>query len=298
MSLEAARRWPEVEGGHDAGRIAGVVGLASLEDCVETITFSLEPEGERVPFETLEAAVRGMRRLISDVDEAVAHQTGAAPRRWFVERLSSSYPTSPTVCLIPSEGEGGGELSTGRALVLGVGSISTGVAVGPPAYFSEREMEDLVRLKRSVISRGVKRIEIGSGEYPKAAVTASIESKIKAILRDEVSAQGSLEGELDAISVRRAPTFTIWERTTGRAVRCFFGEEQLETVRSLLHSRVHVAGRVNYFRDGKPRSVSGITELVAVPAFSRIPARDFWNSVPNLTGGIESVEYLRAAGFD
>lgn len=181
---------------------------------------------------------------------------------------------------------------TADAVVDGIRFITEADREGPPEYFSEQELEDLLRIQKT-FRRGVNRLDLSSEKRPKASITPETTEKVKQILGRQVKSLGSLEGVMEAIDVHLQPRFTIWERLSGQAVRCYFDPAETERVKGLLRERVRVTGLISYFPDGRPRSVS---QLETVEAIRPAVGRSYWATVRGFTGPVNSVEYLRAAG--
>jgi hypothetical protein len=260
----------------------------------ETLVFSLVPEvGQRVRLDALESAIVEMRRLIRDIDTAVFRAEGVKrARRWYIERLSSS---NPTIVLTPDGSTSPLQARTDEALFNGVQEIVSGESTSPPQFFSERELENLVDLRRKVLAKGLTRLELGTAEGNRIDIYPSIEDQVNRILRRTVEALGSLDGELDAVNTRKRPYFTIWEHITGHAVRCHFELDRLDEVKPLLRHRVRVSGIVRYFANGRPASIPRVEKLRDLGPGDLQGHRDFWASVPGLAKIPDTAAKLRDA---
>lgn len=259
---------------------------------VETLSFSLVPDyGKRVRFDALEAAIQEIRGLLRTVDRSVFRAEGVSRRRlWYVRRLSSS---NPTVVLEADEISSPLERKTDTTIFDGLRGIVDGESDSPPPFFSEQELQGLIKIRRRVLSKGLQRIEVGQEDRSSTVpIQASIEEHVQRILRGTVEALGTLDGELDAINTRRQPYFTMWELMSGQAVRVNFTTEQIEEVKSLLHQTVRVSGLVNYFSNGRPRSITRIERIKELSSAPR-PDRDYWGSIPNLAQGQDTIEAIR-----
>ena len=254
----------------------------------DPLTFSIVADDGEVSLDALHRSVEDVRRLIHDVDGVVAQRGPRKRRRWYITGFHSS---SPTIAITPSpDGTDSGERAV-RAIVEGVRWINEPAQVSPPQHFSERELEDLRRLRR-LRSTGVSRIEFSYNGTAANVITSKVAEQIDRILGAGDEEFGSLEGVLDAVNLHRTPTLTIWESITGLAVRCSFPHEYEKTVRDLLRSRVRVSGLVRYFAGGHPRSV---TRLVDVEDLTPDPVLTpaAFGSIPDLTGGLGTERHLR-----
>lgn len=255
---------------------------------LDPLTFAIVADDGEVSLDALYRSVEDVRRLIHHVDGSVAQRGPRKQRRWYITGFHSS---NPTIAVTPtSDGTDSGERAV-RAVVNGIRWINEPAQVSPPRYFSERELEDLRRLRR-LRSTGVTRIDFSYNGTAAAVITSKVEEQIDRILGAGDEELGSLEGVLDAINLHRTPTLTIWESITGLAVRCLFPGRFEQTVRDLLRRRVRVSGLVKYFADGRPRSISQVSDIEDLTPISTINRAAF-GSIPDLTGGLGSGRHLR-----
>jgi hypothetical protein len=111
--------------------------------------------------------------------------------------------------------------------------------------------------------------------------------------RQEIlTAWGSVDGELDVLSVRAQPYFVIYEHGINNQVRCSFPDEWTATVKELLGHRVIVEGHIRYRPDGSISSLSSATSIEAVPEPRRKIA-EFRGALPGISGQLSSMDYLR-----
>lgn len=254
----------------------------------DSLTFAIHPDADSLWLETLLRAIEDVRRLVKDVDLAVTRERKGRP--WAVTRLQS---TVPTITLEPAVD--GSQV---------VDAIAEGLRVlageeeprEAPRYFSEDALDHLREMRH--LFRGkyrARRIVFSTDKQPRIAVVSEdIDEKVARVLRGSYAMLGSLEGTLEAINTHpKPPKFTIWERVTGRPVRCSFPKEWLERVKGLLEARVLVGGQVTYFRNGMPRSIAHLRELRDMTPDPSLPRAEF-GSIPDLTGGKDVDEYLRS----
>lgn len=111
--------------------------------------------------------------------------------------------------------------------------------------------------------------------------------------RERYAAWSSVDGKLDVISVRRVPYFVIFEHGANHRVRCLFPDEFMETVKNYLGFRVIAEGYVLYTRDGIPTRLTDPASLERVPEPSSQDIRAYRGSMPGITAGLSSYEYVR-----
>ena len=258
----------------------------------QNITFVLQPVADFVTLGVMAKAIEDIRKLMRYVDYAATRLK--AGRLWQVESIHS---TAPTVTLVPPPGEAEAVdiIANGLNLVTEVGTHS------PPEHFSEGALQHLSKMGR--LFKGRERLSrmsvlVGNGASngtPVSTIRENIPERIESILRSGYSEIGFLEGTLEVINLHRSPAFTIWEQISGMPVRCSFPNEQgwKIQIRELLEKSVLVAGQVNYFRNGLPRSVSRIERVGDATPDASLQRATF-GSIPDMTGDMDTINYLRA----
>ena len=257
----------------------------------ETITFILQPETDFASLGMLAKSIDAIRRLIRSIDYSATRRK--AGRLWEVQKIQS---TAPALTLVPPPGETDAVdiIAHGLNLVTEVGTLV------PPDFFSEDALQHLSHMSR--LFKGRERLsrvpvfvdgEVSAGELI-ATIRSDIPNKVAPILRGGYSETGFLEGTLEVINVHGSPTFTIWEQISGVPVRCSFpnNPDWKERVSGLLEKPVLIEGQVNYFRNGIPRSVTHIEHLLDVTPDRSLPQAHY-GAIPDMTGDMDTVEYLR-----
>ena len=254
----------------------------------ESLTFAIHPAGETLWLGTLLKSIEDVGKLIRDVDLAVTRERKGRP--WIVTQLRSS---TPTITLKPAI-DGTGVVD---AVAEGLGVLAGDEEpTEAPRYFSEDALDHLREMRALFKGKYRARHLVFSTDEKReiATVKEDISEKVDRVLRGSYTMLGSLEGSLEAINIHpKPPKFTIWERVTGRPIRCSFAKEWMENVKALLEARVLVVGQVTYFRNGMPRSMSQLTDLRDMTPDPSLPRAKF-GSVPGLTGGKDTDEYIRS----
>lgn len=250
------------------------------------LTFAIQPDAESVSVKLFLKAIEDIDRLIRDVDYAITREKGV--RRWIISELHLSTPTitiSPTL----------DDYEIVDTIMHGVREITAGT-LEPPAHFTEQVLDDLKRMRR--LFRGKDRAKclvVSSNGGEPAVIGIDIDEKADRILKGGYWNLGSLEGSLEAINLHVNPTFTIWERLSRAPVRCYFSRDITwkEHIKNLLEKRVLVIGRVNYFRNGIPRSVTSIEKIEDMTSATDLPRATF-GSIPSPEIAKNPAEFLRA----
>ena len=110
--------------------------------------------------------------------------------------------------------------------------------------------------------------------------------------RETLIAWGSVDGELDVISVRARAHFVIYEHASNNQIRCTFPNEWMGTVKDLLGRRVVVEGNLRYRPDGSVSSLAEPTAINPVPDPQRSLA-ELRGSLPGISGELSSADYIR-----
>ncbi len=238
-----------------------------------SLTFAIYPDAESVSLKLFLKAIEDIDRLIRDVDYAVTREKGT--RRWIISEL---YSSTPTITLRPVVNN----VEIVEAFVHGLRAITTGT-LEPPPHFTEQALDDLKRMRRLFIGRDrAKRLVFSSNGEKSAVIERDIDEKTDRILKGGYWNLGSLEGTVEAIKLHGNPTFTAWDRVSRSPVRCSFPRDTTwkERVKSLLEKRVLIIGRVNYFRNGTPRSVTNIERVEDMSPDRSLPRATF-GSIPS-----------------
>ncbi len=266
---------------------AGVAGGNVQDHAVESLTFTIEPDAQSVPLSVFLKAIEDVHRLVRHVDYAVTREKQGRP--WIVERLQSSSPTITIRPLIDGMG-------TVETIVGGLQNIADGYPTVPPPHFTEEALDALQRMQGLFSgSERARALVFRTNGLQVATIRSDIKKKVEPILRGGYYSLGSIEGRLEEINLHRNPSFTIWDRLGGLPIKCQFSrtKEWIEHVKELLERDVAVDGRIHYFQNGVPRSISQISTLEAM-SFDRPLPKATFGSIPDITDGEDSVEYLRS----
>lgn len=250
------------------------------------LTFVINPESEVASLGLFCRAIEDINRLLRDANYAIRREK--SPKSWAVKSLHSSAPTMTVDSLL-------GDNETISVIARGIKEITDGTD-RPPDSFTERELENLKRMRR--LYRGKDRVHsitVTMDDGPTAEIRADIAEKVDQILSAGYSNLGSLAGDLEAINLHGSPVFTIWERVSRAPVRCSFPNEAewKERVRDLLEKRVLVRGRIRYFANGVPRSVGNIAELRDATPDPDLP-KAYFGAIPDAEAARDPVAFLNA----
>ena len=233
-----------------------------------------------------------VRKLVIEVDYAVNRERSG--KRWAVTELHSNAPTitiEPTI-------EGLDEPI--RAIIVGIGEIAQGTG-HPPQHFNEQVLRRVKKMRRHFQGPDKAiRISVSADGIGEGVIDGDIGDRMGKVLNARRGDLGSLEGYLEAVNFHGNPRFAIWERGTRNMVKCFLpdGPEWKERVKSLLGKRVLVSGKIRYFSNGYPRSISEIRDIVDNTPDPTLP-KAYFGCIPDAEAAKDPAKFLRKIrGYD
>ena len=258
----------------------------------ESLTFQIHPEGEATSLDLFVRVLEDVRKLVIEVDYAVNRQRSG--KRWAVTGLHSS---APAITIAPAIA---GLDEPVRAIIAGIAEIAQGTDC-PPQYFNEEVLRRLKKMRRHFEGPDrARRISVFADGDKRATIAGDIDRKVGKILESCYWSYGSLEGYLEAANFHGKPNFIIWERVSRTPVRCFLPNDQAEKdlVKSLLEKRVLVSGKIRYFSNGYPRSISEIRDIVDNTPDPTLP-KAYFGCIPDAEAAKDPAKFLRKIrGYD
>lgn len=250
------------------------------------LTFTINPEAQSTSFDLFLKAARDINRLLIDIDYAI-HRDKVA-RRWIIYSIHSSAPTITLESLR-------GDEETAVAIADGIRAITVGIDT-PPGHFTEDALLDLKRMRTLFVGRDrAVSIVVSQDSKPAATIKEDISGKADRILTGGYWNLGSIEGDLEEVNLHKTLSFMIWDRVSRAPVKCFVSKTPSLTakVKSLLERRVFVQGRIRYFTNGIPRSVSEIMDIVDATHEVNTPMATF-GSIPDARAARDPVGFIRS----
>ena len=154
------------------------------------------------------------------------------------------------------------------------------------------------RLTRSIVNRAKRTVPVTVETPGQEPIYIEVEPQQPNRLlsprrkREVVTAWGSVDGQLDVISVRRRAHFVIYEHASSNQIRCTFPDEWMETVKDLLGNRVVVEGNLRYRPDGSVSALAEPTAINPVPEPKR-SLTELCGALPGISGVLSSADYVR-----
>jgi hypothetical protein len=118
-----------------------------------------------------------------------------------------------------------------------------------PPYFSDAALQQAHELAR-LRGRGVTRIQVRAA-VAEAIVTTRTVANVEEVVGQTITAIGSIEGTLEAVTVHGDRVFYVYDPLTGHKTRCDFGYRipAVQVGRAVEH-RVVVTGEIRYRENG------------------------------------------------
>lgn len=190
--------------------------------------------------------------LLRDID--VELSPGPQPSlRWRLTRLSYNSPAVVGMESEPIENAPDLGPRVVTAAIRGIDLVDRNAE--RPIEFNDDALERLRRIS-AFAGNGIGPIRLSAPSVNLATnVTKRTEANIDIVLAQGYSI-GSVEGLLEGLNVHGAsPYFTTYDDLTGRGVRCYFSEEQLDNVLAAVKTKVLVHGSLRRDALGRPSQV-------------------------------------------
>ena len=161
-----------------------------------------------------------------------------------------------------------------------------------PPFLTYAGLEHCQALGRLIRSDGLAQMVV-SNNSRRVPLTESLQINVTALLGRPEEALGSIEGELELVTLRGRRYFNVYSLTTGRATRCYFNADLIPTVKETLGKVVIVAGLIRSLPHEEGQEMTNVSKLEVVE-FEDLPTpSDIRGVMPNLTGGKPSERYLK-----
>jgi hypothetical protein len=250
----------------------------------EQLTIRVESTGEFVDLDHFVSVVENTLAILANIEVSI----GQYSRRKVHWRISSVSLNSPLmVTVFPDVGEE--EPNLGRELITtythGLRLIEEQDDIRP-SHFSDTSLEAAKKLV-APLNSGMRRVTFLTTLDDPVSPTQRAAANVDSLLPKEHTELGTIEGNLESISIHKERVFAIWEVFSNIRVECRFLADQLEEAKEALSQRVAVTGTIRYDRRGRPVSISHITRIRVLRPQNELPqARDL-EGVPVLAGGPE-----------
>ncbi len=154
-----------------------------------------------------------------------------------------------------------------------------------------RQTQDSFRRLQQPLKRRIGAIEFtGTKTY---RMDTALVVRTQRAKRKTVQATSSVSGRIEALNIHNQMTFFVYP-ITGPRVRCEFSESLLDAVRDAIGRHVTVHGTSDADTSDLFPIHIAVNKIDVHPRADKAKLRDFLGSIPNLTGGMDSVALIRA----
>ena len=211
--------------------------------------------------------------------------------QWMIRELSYSSPAQAT---LGAEQDTDIAAQVASASFDGIDELSRGKS--QPRHFSDAAIEAASDLSKISDDGGYRLRFIRQGRTVEVAGpprTSVAETNIQYF-----NSIGSIEGRLEAASVRNQPYLRVYDAVHDRGIKCYFSDPQLEQVRSGLGRRVIISGNVRSNRLGNPESMRVSKIEVVDDSAERVMPSDLRGLWRGETEGMKAEHYIREVRGD
>ena len=244
---------------------------------------------EQLDVKLIIATLRDVENILSEIERSISADRDAKAHWTWGEEAHLQFVASPN---------GVAEDTLGRVLEVvhdgfegAMDAAQSNRSVEWPPEFGARAQHSAQRILQSL--KHLESLTIETTGRPPLEIQ---EARIEQLFTGQVVRRvySSVEGVLEMVS-RRGKTVRagLREHGTGAYVKCRLdADEWFDELRdgALWGKRVLVEGRVAYDEEGTPLSIIDVTSVNERKSESLI--RDFRGSVPNLTGGLSTEEFI------
>lgn len=247
---------------------------------------------DRITLPAFIARLRSFLGLLQDFDSALSDDPRGSVR-WEVTVLRKSSPPVvgvnpvPRRVDIPDWSDAINEQVLTNIRMLSKSTERT-------SRMPDSALTKIKRLASNVKHLGPSAVYVGDNGHAKKEelITEATLFNVKELTDPKFTAYGSVVGRLESLSVHSGHEFRVWDKNTGRPVRCKFAPERIAQVKDWLPATVIVSGIVNANSAGVPISVD-LEELELFAESQRLPTiEDMSGLIDDFTGGRTLKEYL------
>ena len=253
------------------------------------ITIRLVPKGKYVTLSALTRALKETLDILSEIDKESSG--GEETIRWEVVEASTKSPLLLRIEGHPRQKKFTRDVAS--KYMKSLEKVNRGKE--PPAYFPAQaiyKMKALAGLTKNE-PEGVEQITFSTTDRQPIELTEKSLEEVETVLKCTFyRTHTTLMGRVQKIDLHGRQSFVIYDTLTDHPVTCFFKDELYRKVIKALKERVSVTGSVKYNRNSETASSMRV-ESIEIMQRGKNPPRFKDGEAIDITGGIDSVEYIR-----
>lgn len=248
---------------------------ATHGDGADRRAFSIDVDGPRVSLDRLISTAESALTLLREVDVEITHKSGGA-LDWVVSDLQSgsvhleAKPELKDLSL-------GSETAVQVLAAVGEGLELVEHEAARPSHFNDSALKSARELTGALREEGISRVRVRTNGRS-VEISQRLAAHVDELIKGKVKSIGSVEGRLETVSLHGSAYFNVYERISGKGVRCYFSEDRLEEVKKALGERVRVSGVIWSRRTGEVVSIQ-VREIEVFPDESDLPPAEAMRGV-------------------
>lgn len=239
--------------------------MAKPKTSTRSHRLTLYLDGPQITAERFQKAIGAFFALIDDVAEEVTGKTKQV--RWIVSANRGSLllhadpmPANPSVPV--------GLIAA--SIHHGLGQL--GQKAQRPKWFNDSALRRARELGAIVDGKEVGLAKVLLAQKPTVVKQDTVQH-VDRILGVRVKDYGTIEGQLQMVSIRGGPHFAVSDALTGRSIQCLIPPEKMEDAIGAFPRRVAVQGVLRYNQQGEPVSVD-VEDLQTLPERAELPSAE------------------------
>ena len=227
--------------------------------------------------------------LMAEIDTELS-PTGERTMELRITTLSYNSPARIGLLAQPRRNQQDNTSSIVRECARGLVLVERGR--GRPAAFNDDALEHLRNVGNHT-GNGVRTVRmITTLVQIEPVVTRQSSANVERLLPHGYST-GSVEGRLEGLNIHGQPTFIVYDAVSGRAVRCYFPEDQIGAVKDAVGRKVIVSGNLRRDPGGRPQQVRPVEFFRPIDEPPATPVRDPAGAYQGLGDTQQYLRWLR-----
>lgn len=256
------------------------------------VQLEIRAEGLLVDAFSYKDALDSLLALLREVDRSISIEAGGSGHtlRWWIQ---STHSSDPTIELLAESTRDDLDVSAQviRTTLESLEILQKSAARPPRLTYTG--LERCLDLSNIIRRDGVSEISL-KADHRQVPVTEQLGSHVSEIIGQRIEVLGSVQGELEMVTLRSRRYFNVYNIITGKATKCYYPESLFERVREALGHEVTVRGILRSFAHEEGQEMTEITELQIIEEEGALPTPDDIRGIlPNITGGRPAEQYLK-----